>query len=386
MNLVPYKLCYRKVTKQKTWKGWAYDILYYFSTKTLRCTQYVSGTSLLQTIKLCTSRIPPAIILFFLAPAIGELLSGSAPPVEFFNPIGFALLSALYGSGAILARELTIRWKKGYGSLLLLGAAYGVAEEGLMVKSFFDPAWPDLGILGTFGRWIGINWVWAEMLTIYHAVFSIAIPILLVELAYPTRRKECWVSNRALKGFVFLLVAVVLFGYFVLTPYRPPFPQYSLAILATILLVYLARKLPPDYGKQGTVPLRRSIFFWATGFLATVTFFPTFWLLPHLLSIPIAIMFLGALLVLVIATFLKHFNWKEPSGLHQLALISGGLTFFILLAPIQELDKTRTDNPQGMSLVALAFLTGLLLLRRQIKRHAQTGERIVKEEASERKS
>jgi len=29
---------------------------------------------------------PPAIVLFLLAPAIGELLSGSAPPLEFFNP------------------------------------------------------------------------------------------------------------------------------------------------------------------------------------------------------------------------------------------------------------------------------------------------------------
>ena len=27
----------------------------------------------------------PALVLFFLAPAIGELLSGSAPPAEFFN-------------------------------------------------------------------------------------------------------------------------------------------------------------------------------------------------------------------------------------------------------------------------------------------------------------
>jgi len=346
----------------------------------------MSGKSLLQTKKPGMSRIPPAVVLFFLSPAIGELLSGSAPPVEFFNPIGFPLLSALYGSGAILIRELTIRWKKGYSSLLLLGAAYGVTEEGLMVKSFFDPAWPDLGILGTFGRWIGINWVWAEMLTIYHAVFSIATPILLVELAYPSKRKECWVSSRALKGFIGLLVAIVLLGYFVLTPYFPPFPQYSLAVLATILLVYLAHKLPSDYGKLGSAPLHRPILFWATGFLGTVTFFLTFWALPHLLNMPVAIMFFGALLAFVIASFLKQFNWKGPSDLHQFALISGGLTFFIILAPLQELDKTRTDNPQGMSLVALAFLAGLLLLRRQIKQHTQTNEQIVEEGASERET
>ncbi len=80
------------------------------------------------------------LVLFLLSPAIAELLSGSAPPLEFFNPLGFVILASLYGSGAILARELALRWRKGYLSLLLLGAAYGVIEEGLIVKSFFDPA------------------------------------------------------------------------------------------------------------------------------------------------------------------------------------------------------------------------------------------------------
>ena len=102
-------------------------------------------------------RILPAVVLFFLAPAIAELLSGSVPPVEFFNPFGFVLLTTLYGSGAILARELTIRWHKGWFGLFALGAAYGIIEEGLMVKSFFDPNWVDIGILGSYGRWAGVN-------------------------------------------------------------------------------------------------------------------------------------------------------------------------------------------------------------------------------------
>ncbi len=51
----------------------------------------------------------PAIVLFFLSPAIGELLSGSSPPKEFFNPVTLLLLALLYGSGAILCRELTLR-------------------------------------------------------------------------------------------------------------------------------------------------------------------------------------------------------------------------------------------------------------------------------------
>ena len=57
-------------------------------------------------------RIPPALVLYLLSPVIGELLSGSAPPVEFFNPFGLIILPALYGSGALLVREVTLRWQK----------------------------------------------------------------------------------------------------------------------------------------------------------------------------------------------------------------------------------------------------------------------------------
>ena len=72
----------------------------------------------------------PVILLFLLSPIIGELLSGSAPPVEFFNPFGLIFLPALYGSGAILAREITLGWGKRWPTILVLGLAYGVIEEG----------------------------------------------------------------------------------------------------------------------------------------------------------------------------------------------------------------------------------------------------------------
>ena len=86
-------------------------------------------------------RVPPALVLFLLSPAIGELLSGSSPPREFFALFGFTVMALLYGGGVLTAKELKVRWGKGMGSLLLLGAAYGVLEEGLMVASFQNPGW-----------------------------------------------------------------------------------------------------------------------------------------------------------------------------------------------------------------------------------------------------
>ncbi len=96
--------------------------------------------------------IPPAWILWFVSPILGELFSGSTPLNEYINPLSILMLGMLYGSGAVLIRELLVHWKKGWLSLLLLGLAYGIYEEGLMVRSFFDPNWMDLDLFGTYGR------------------------------------------------------------------------------------------------------------------------------------------------------------------------------------------------------------------------------------------
>jgi len=120
----------------------------------------------------------PIITLVLLSPVIAELLSGSAPPLEFFHPFGFIVLVGLYGGGVLIVRELCIKWGKGWGSILLLGAAYGIIEEGLAVKSFFDPNWMDLGILGTYGRWLGVNWVWSFVLR-YFTQFIVLLFLFL---------------------------------------------------------------------------------------------------------------------------------------------------------------------------------------------------------------
>ena len=86
-------------------------------------------------------------MLFFLAPGIAEMLLGNEPPLRFFTVGDLIILTFLYGSGALLAREAVRSWGKGYPSLLFLGAAYAIFEEGLVCKSFFDPRWPDLGAL-----------------------------------------------------------------------------------------------------------------------------------------------------------------------------------------------------------------------------------------------
>lgn len=309
--------------------------------------------------------ISPAIVLFFLAPAIGELLSGSSPPLEFFNPISLLFLSSLYGGGAIIVRELKVFWRKDFRAVVLLGAAYGILEEGLLVKSFFDPNWVDLGILGVYGRWLGVNWVWAEMLTIYHSIYSISIPIILVELAYPERRFESWVSMKVFKFLAAVLVFDTVIGFLFLTDYFPPLLHYLTALLVMSLFVYLAYKLPAEkgkvYKKNGGPRLLFSV-----GLIGSTCFFSLFWAGPYIIGYPIIIIIAGIMLVFAIFKFLKRFDWSNPaSDLNRLAVVGGALSFLILLSFLQEF------NSRGMALVGLAAAFGLLLLRIKVKRRIQ---------------
>lgn len=41
----------------------------------------------------------PVLLLLFLSPMLGELLSGNAPPLRFFHPIMLSVFVLLYGCG-----------------------------------------------------------------------------------------------------------------------------------------------------------------------------------------------------------------------------------------------------------------------------------------------
>jgi hypothetical protein len=95
---------------------------------------------------------------------------------------------------------------------------------------------------------------------------------------------------------------------------------------------------------------------------------------------PILLMLLVIGLVILVGWIVLRmsssgFGWTDR---HKLALASGALGFFILLAPLQELDKNRTDNTTGMTIVGLMmaiFLIWLALRVRAIERSAIGGQK-----------
>ncbi len=112
-------------------------------------------------------RSHPVVLLLLLSPGIPEYLSTSSPlSTIVINPFLFlfqlALNLGLYGPGVILVREAVLRWKKGWATLILLGAAYAILEEGFALRTMFtNSTGQPVGNMAVYGRWLEINWVWS---------------------------------------------------------------------------------------------------------------------------------------------------------------------------------------------------------------------------------
>lgn len=313
------------------------------------------------------------LTLLLVAPLFGELVSGATPLLGWLNPAAVVYLIALYGSGAVLCRELVRRRGLGWTNLLLLGAAYGVLEEGLVVTSWFNPLWPDATFLHGMGRFLAINWLWALGLTMYHAVFSITVPVLIVERLFPAQAQKPWLGRLGIWGCAASLVAVsvvglLLFGILLFRNqgYQPP-PSYPIAIvIAAVLFVIGLRPHPslPQTGRQEAPGLWRVRLL---GFAATLAWFWAEYVLPswvHNALLPIAA------LIAVVATaawFVTRWSARNGWGAdHRLALASGVTGFFLVLAPFVEFVLRPPGKPvAGMTLVALLTLIALIWLARR---------------------
>ena len=304
----------------------------------------------------------PVISLLVLAPLTGELLSGSSPPAEYFQPFTFILLTALYGCGALLVREIARRWRLNWAGIFLLGMAYGIYEEGILVESFFNPAWMDLGLLGEYGRWLGVNWIWSVGLTLFHASISISVPILLVELIFPAHKDALWLGKRGM-----LTCGIVLMGLLPIMPFLIAY--YSLGgILASLvsmaILVFFAKmstwKKGMDRGGKAVRPLVVLIQFLLLMLALIIGLygFPA-------MGFPIwsDFLFIAALpwIALVSTKWFGVLKWDQR---HLWSAAFGLLLPWILLSLVAEAENAaRPDDTSGMSLVGLLSILLLIVLR-----------------------
>lgn len=310
----------------------------------------------------------PAYALLLLAPTIPELLTGSTPITGLvLDPPGFAIqflgIVGLYGTGALLIREFSVYFRKGWASILLLGAAYGIAEEGLAVHTFFEPAGQTpVNTFGWYGHAFGVNWLWALGLTAFHAVYSIALPILITYLFFPEVRNERWLD----RGAVVLVAGIYLFvvALFSVVVGHGPSP----AILALFLgiegvLIYLAWRVPANLLRLAPGPSRLGRW----GIALTGTLFFDAWTLTEIFSgtggrVP-AVVAAAVLVAISLAALVLVLRRVGTEGLERSEFYFATGMLGVLFA----WDVVVEFSVPGILLVSAAFAYVLYRLDRRLK-------------------
>ena len=188
---------------------------------------------------------PAALTLFVLAALIPESVAtfNSPPLLLLTRPVVLPFLCAFYGSVGLLVREFIRRRSASWAAALLLGMAAGAMNEGIIAGTWYKTQYPGYAMVGPVDPAVAVG------LTVFHALISTILPILLVELMFPQVAGRSWVTGRTIPGIAALLALTVATG-FGPAAHRD---AKALVLLAVLGVIALAVRLPPGRRPGGTV-------------------------------------------------------------------------------------------------------------------------------------
>jgi hypothetical protein len=196
------------------------------------------------------NRIAPIIVLVLLSPLVGEVLSGATKLSYLFAYLPEVMM---WGCGTLLIREVVRRWGGNWTSMLPLGMALSITEEFIVQQTSLAPL-PWLGSTPMYGRVWGVNWAYFLFMLAFESVTITLVPVQIVELIYPERRKEPWLRPRglviasaifALGAFLawFLWVRIARIQVFHVPDYKPPKATLLVGLLAIAVLALISYAL-----------------------------------------------------------------------------------------------------------------------------------------------
>jgi hypothetical protein len=316
------------------------------------------------------------LLLLLLPPVLGELLSGSSPPLEFFTPFSFFSLIAFYGGSTLLIREARARWKLQW-SIGFLVIAYGILEEGVMMQSFFNFNHGDLGALSRYGMYGGVQWPWTLGLILYHVTISTLIPLAMVELIWPAYTYVSVVKTRGLllagAAVSLVIVMMMMFVWSLQKQFPIPYVPNPLLLVGSCcvigVLIWLAYRFRLSRIQTQRMQLRSPLIFACFGFGIQVSILGLAGILAANHVPAVVTILLQSMLIALIALFVYYQLFhKNRTHLHVIAFIVGSLFFYILLTPVQEF----VNKSFGMVLVGIISFVGLMYWRKAVLKKERT--------------
>ncbi len=305
------------------------------------------------------SRLLAVVSLLFLSPLIAEYLLGSLP-VSMLPILPVMIL--MYGTGAVLVREIVRRAGKGWPSLILLATAYGFIEEGLVTQSLFNPNYMHLRLLDFgFIQGLGTSPVWAIYVLGLHMFWSISAPVGLVESLFPAKRTTPWLGpiGTTIMALLFLggLALVAMFTYKSL-PFMASPAQLVGTLIVVATLVFAALAWPkPGPSTTGKAP--HPIVLFLVALVPGSLFVASEFYGRHVLHVEAmgATLLLGGCELLALALMVVLTRGKAWTDAQRFALTAGALAVYVWFGfPTDIALHGKADLPAHEILVAVMMV------------------------------
>lgn len=313
-------------------------------------------------------RLLPVIGLFLLSPISAEYLIGYAESTYHPQDMVWGLLvfAPLYGSVALLIREIARRTGRGWPTMLLLAAAFGLIQAGVIDQSLFNPHYgTDLNIpywdTERLPTWLGQLGISANLTLDFvstHIVWSFAAPIAVVECCAPRIADRPWLGRIGILLMVSLYLAAAAFvfdDHLRVTGFMATKAQL-VATAACALLLAIAAFLVPVYTRkrEGYVPAPWLVAVFVLAVLALHIFSSPDWT-----GVSVSLLvFTGS--AALIAMWSGRAAWKSSHvlGLAAAALIANALTSFAI-QPAGDPAFTMKYTVNTVMLLGVLVLTAL---------------------------
>lgn len=319
-------------------------------------------------------RLAPVVGLFLLSPFCAELLSAYQGPIV--NPldllIGLALVGPLYGTVAILIREVARRTGRGWPTMLLLSAAFGLVQAGLIDQTLFlhesfegSPYWERLP---TFIPALGVDAGQLLSFVVGHVIWSFAAPIAVVEACVPRRADRPWLGRVGLVTTVVLYLAAAAFFVYelVIAPGFRAEPAELIGAAAVVLVLCVVAFAIPRRSAPASGWVPHPLLVGGAAFLvAFLENWVSSW--AGVAAYVVGLAGLGVLLL----------RWSTRDGwtrVHVLAAAGGALLIRALMAYLTPpLGASMLAKVTSSTVVLLGLLGLLVWAWCRIRRSAETG-------------
>ncbi len=316
----------------------------------------------------------PAAGLLLMSPLVGEYLLGSLPASMIAV---LPLMMAMYGAGAILIREAVRATGGGWAAIVLLATAYGLFEEGFVTQSLFNPDYLHLRLLDYgFLPALGTALPWAVFVIAIHVVWSITVPIALIESAFPSRRDQPWLGTlgRTFCALAFATACVLVAAFsYKQVPFMATPMQFGVTGALILALCVAAFKLPkPRVAPASAAP--HGIVLFLASFLAGSAFMlagrraGSQWHLDW--STVVALMLgIAALFIAFIVARTRTGKWDEA---RRFALAAGAFMVYAWIGFQTDVALHGDADLVGHSILAALLFVALVLIGVRANRRSNT--------------